>query len=178
MRTQERIFPKHVKLLLLSQSDFSLPGPMPVALGMFLIRVLGAIVVGSSQSFVGWNWFLRKHGVHHHHASQDSFFPDSSQKPISSFTAVFKTFLCICMISHSFTEFTVTGFIQSFLVCCSLRPNSIRTPNSVLGGHQKKTGLAEEVRLHIFRLRPRRGTGDPKNCKVWLESCSHTMGHG
>ena len=37
-----------MKLLLLSQSDFSLPGQMPVALGMFLIiaGVLGAIVIG------------------------------------------------------------------------------------------------------------------------------------
>lgn len=100
MQTQERIFPKHVKLLLLSQSDFSLPGPMPVALGMFLIRVLGAIVVGSSQSFVGSNLFLRKHGVHKDHASQDSFF--SRFKNISNFTSSFQDILSICMISHKF----------------------------------------------------------------------------
>ena len=174
MQTQERIFPKHVKLLLLSQSDFSLPGPMPVALGMFLIRVLGAIVVGSSQSFVGWNLFLRKHGVHHQHASQDSVFQDSRTSSVIS-PAVFKTFLCICMISHNFTEF---NRFHSILSCLLLRPNSLRTPKAVLGGPQKKTRPCRRSTTSHFQAPTKMWHRRSKNCKVWLESCSHTMGHG
>ena len=135
MQTQERIFPKHVKLLLLSQSDFSLPGPMPVALGMFLIRVLGAIVVGSSQSFVGWNWFLRKHGIHHHHASQDSFFPDSSQKPISNFTSSFQD---IFVYMHDFTEF---NWFYSILSCLLfLKAQRSQNPKLCFGRPPEKNG--------------------------------------
>lgn len=90
------------------------------------------------------------------------FFQDSRTSSVIS-PAVFKTYWVYAWFHISSHNWT--GFIQSFLVCCSLRPNSLRTPNSVLGGPQKKPGLAEEVRLHIFRFRPRRGTGDPKTVR-------------
>eukprot|EP00434_Breviolum_minutum_P021650 symbB.v1.2.019108.t1/scaffold1551.1/size112226/3 len=57
-RNPERIFPKHVKLLLLSQSDFSLPGPMPA-----LPKKCDFTFSGSDQDVaqdcVGWSSYAK-----------------------------------------------------------------------------------------------------------------------